>query len=305
MVGWAVGSGGQIAKTTDGGNTWIINSLNNYSYLRKVRFRDINNGVIIGGSGEIFYTNNAGVSWTLSTGASLSSIPSYHSVEFVPNTSNAYAIGYGSNGYVLLRSANNGASWTQVSINSSITLNDISFPSASNGWIASQSSLLKTIDGGLTWQSQSTGFSGNLYSVQFINNQVGFVSGTLLKTTNGGNTWQRINTNNSATIQSFINESYGWWASGTTIVKYTAPQCSTIPKVMTNICCSTFETIKSGSWTDPTTWSCNRVPIATDDVIINTGHIITNSGGTIRAKSLNYRGGQLQLSPTSNLILGN
>jgi hypothetical protein len=68
---------------------------------------------------------------------------------------------------------------------------------------------------------------------------------------------------------------------------------------------TSLESIKSGSWTDPTTWSCNRVPISTDDVIINTGHTVTNSGGTIRAKTLNYRGGTLQISNTTNFILGN
>ena len=109
----------------------------------------------------------------------------------------------------------------------------------------------------------------------------------------------------------FLSEDNGWIVSQAPntnqsfLKKVSTPQCSTIPKVMTNICCSTFETIKSGSWIDPATWSCNRAPTATDDVIINTGHIITNTVGTIRAKSLNYRGGQLQLSPTSNLVLGN
>jgi hypothetical protein len=66
-----------------------------------------------------------------------------------------------------------------------------------------------------------------------------------------------------------------------------------------------MESTKSGSWIDPTTWSCNRVPTSTDDIIINSGHTITDNGNTIRAKTLNYRGGILQFSQATNFILGN
>ncbi len=110
--------------------------------------------------------------------------------------------------------------------------------------------------------------------------------------------WSNGMTGSSIVIKPTINTVYTATCSTTCTSPASSPFNVT---VSTGIC----ETIKSGSWTDPTTWSCNRVPISTDDVIINTGHTITNTGGTIRAKSLNYRGGQLQLSPTSNLILGN
>ena len=51
------------------------------------------------------------------------------------------------------------------------------------------------------------------------------------------------------------------------------------------------ETVKSGSWSDPTIWSCGVVPIATDHVKINISHVVSlPSGSTARAKSLELLG---------------
>ena len=117
----------------------------------------------------------------------------------------------------------------------------------------------------------------------------------------GTYTWTGGLTGSSITVTPTVSTNY--------VVNCSTNNCvsNNSTPILVNVTNSTgLETIKSGSWTDPTTWSCNRVPTATDDVIINTGHTITNSsGGTLRAKSLNYRGGILQLSSTTNLLLGN
>ncbi len=64
LTGIAVGSGGIMVQTTDGGITWtklrtVINA-----NLGAVSFLDKNIGMV-GGSGEVLYTNNDGVSWTM------------------------------------------------------------------------------------------------------------------------------------------------------------------------------------------------------------------------------------------------
>jgi hypothetical protein len=110
--------------------------------------------------------------------------------------------------------------------------------------------------------------------------------------------WSNGMTGNSIVIKPTINTVYTATCSTTCTSPASTPFSVT---VSTGIC----ETIKSGSWTDPTIWSSNRVPTATDDVIINIGHTVTDTGNTIRAKSLNYRGGILKLSSITNLILGN
>ncbi len=62
--------------------------------------------------------------------------------------------------------------------------------------------------------------------------------------------------------------------------------------------CLKMETTKSGDWNDPSVWSCNRIPEISDNVYINSNHLIqvpaTNT--TIFANKIFYRGGSVQLS---------
>jgi hypothetical protein len=46
--GTAVGDAGTILRTTDGGNTWINQSIKKISWLGRVSFTDANNGTITG-----------------------------------------------------------------------------------------------------------------------------------------------------------------------------------------------------------------------------------------------------------------
>ena len=63
-------------------------------------------------------------------------------------------------------------------------------------------------------------------------------------------------------------------------------------------CCLKMETTKSGSWNDPTVWSCNKIPEITDDIYINSTHIIQvpATNNTIYANKIYYRGGKVILS---------
>ena len=72
---------------------------------------------------------------------------------------------------------------------------DISFPDAKHGWVASASgSILMTSDGGLTWSVQAAGLQ-RLRSLHFLDAKHGFagsLAGILYETTDGGVTWNDI-----------------------------------------------------------------------------------------------------------------
>ncbi len=103
---------------------------------------------------------------------------------------------------------------------------------------------------------------------------------------------------------SFSSENKGWLTYENYLIKYSTPQCPTIPITITNSCCSIFESVKSGNWSDTSTWSCGRVPTFTDDVIIK--HSITTSTGNIFAKSITYmNNGVLDLQNNTLLKVGN
>ncbi|MCW8811687.1 MAG: YCF48-related protein [Ignavibacteriaceae bacterium] len=75
--------------------------------------------------------------------------------------------------------------------------------------------ILRTTNGGFTWESLSTGIVEGLNSIKFISENIGWVvgqDGKILKTTNGGLSWSYQISNTTKTLNSvfFINENVGW-----------------------------------------------------------------------------------------------
>jgi photosystem II stability/assembly factor-like uncharacterized protein len=72
-LGFAVGDCGTILKTTDGGETWTLKTVESKYMLRSVFFTDANTGYIVGGdetwaaytTGIILKTVNSGESWII------------------------------------------------------------------------------------------------------------------------------------------------------------------------------------------------------------------------------------------------
>lgn len=68
--------------------------------------------------------------------------------------------------------------------------------------------------------------------------------------------------------------------------------------------CTILSTLKSGSWYDPTIWSCGRIPQAEDTVTINNSHTVELKYGDAIIKMLNHSG-NLTLKNTAKLIFQN
>lgn len=89
------------------------------------------------------------------------------------------------------------AQWTITSApNNGVRKDDICFIGPDTGWVAGGADgiILRTYDGGETWQTVHTG-ADHLRSIEFATKEVGFsgsVSGTFLRTLDGGDTWQDI-----------------------------------------------------------------------------------------------------------------
>jgi photosystem II stability/assembly factor-like uncharacterized protein len=102
-----------------------------------------------------------------------------------------------------------------------ITYYSIYFSNETNGWIVGYSGIIKhSSDGGITWYSQQSGVSSNLWGVCFVNSQNGWVCGagnTVLRTLDGGGSWQNISpADTSGPIYvsiKFIDENVGWMSS--------------------------------------------------------------------------------------------
>ncbi|MBL0330844.1 MAG: T9SS type A sorting domain-containing protein [Bacteroidetes bacterium] len=100
------------------------------------------------------------------------------------------------NNEVILRTTNGGVNWSTVSLYGGgawpRNLNDINFPSATNGFaVGTNGRILRTFNAGATWSSSPSGTTQALTSVCFTSTSTGFAVGNniILKTINGGTSW--------------------------------------------------------------------------------------------------------------------
>lgn len=94
------------------------------------------------------------------------------------------------------------ASWSFQSSGTSEDLSAVDFPvDGSTGYAAgNRGVLLKTSDGGHSWQQLKSQTRNSMLDIDFIDNQTGFAvgaNGTLLKTTDGGKRWTALNVGTS------------------------------------------------------------------------------------------------------------
>jgi len=108
----------------------------------------------------------------------------------------------------IYRSKNNGGSWEVIDIPSpGFTLRAISFSDRRNGWaVGGYGTIMRTSDGGNSWQQLKRPTEADLVSVTFVNDKVGYMGGSkagfdrsinrmiygvvILRTTDGGQSWR-------------------------------------------------------------------------------------------------------------------
>ncbi len=252
--GLAVGGGGVILKTTNGGAQWSLVRNNPYDALYFLCFIDDLRAYCVGsrnGAALLLYTLDGGVSWIEQTGidfrgripisvcfyngyigyigcndglifkAPVMIMPLPWRNCFTPFIQVCYvtpnliiAIG---NGGLILRSADGGNTWSQANSGTTRDIRRFHFADQSVGYAVYENGVLKTIDGGLTWQpltafpSISTAMTSlhNYDVVAFDPNNVlvaGGISvngiildeqGVLWRSSDGGQSWNSINVGES------------------------------------------------------------------------------------------------------------
>lgn len=67
------------------------------------------------------------------------------------------------------------------------------------------------------------------------------------------------------------------------------------------------ESLRTGNWNDPGTWTCGREPTLSDVAMINAGHVVTVTTNTAKAKRIEFKenGAKVVLSNTGNKVLIN
>jgi photosystem II stability/assembly factor-like uncharacterized protein len=198
--GWAVGDGGLVLSTVDGGATWCSQNSGTTDDLESVTFVDNRHGWTVGfENGTILYTRDGGVTWQRSISGGLNGLSS---VSFVDSLHGWIVGEHG----VILATGDGGLNWHLQSINSepfrSAWLMSTHFVDTQHGW-ASGEALLATSDGGRTWvdtQAKNVDPTNRALVLSMVTNSVYFVdvkhgwiaasSGLILIATDGGTNWR-------------------------------------------------------------------------------------------------------------------
>lgn len=193
QTGFALGTDGNLARSSDGGRTWIEVKRNRFPkcYCTDMVFTTENNGLITGAAGMILKTTDGGVNWDSVDSGTGEDLRSVCMVDMLTG----FITG---NKGVFLRTGDGGVTWDKLPVPGPGYRNsyDCHFTSPLTGFIACGEQVLKTNDGGVTWTiCLLSDTIWNFRHLAFNDMQHGFVTGargTLFRTADGGVSWTRI-----------------------------------------------------------------------------------------------------------------
>jgi len=213
-------SSGTIYRTTDGGQVWDTVYHEPDLFLWKIYnqgqdFIYSTGGIVNPDSGVVICSYDGGLNWTryafeegifgMIAGCSF------------PNPSVGYACDFSS----IFKTLDSGQTWVNLNANPNQAYNTVYFLTPDTGF-ALATQLLRTTDGGLTWNVANTnGNNTAFYDMKFINDTVGYVvggdgltAGPILKTIDGGLNWN-LDTFSVQTFMSVYISQNSIYASGT------------------------------------------------------------------------------------------
>lgn len=197
------GTNGQIAKTTDGGATWVISTLNQSFIIRAISFVNNDTGFACGAFGNnvnglVYKTEDAGSNWTLIFSDTLQY---FRAIDFISPDTGFIA---GHNG-VILKTTDGGTNWTTttLSVLPSVDVIQLQMANSQTGYAVCAGAaapyypgyVFKTIDGGGTWSQVYNNPNVGLLGLAVIDAATVYAGGsiqTIIKTIDGGATWDTV-----------------------------------------------------------------------------------------------------------------
>jgi len=241
-TGWVANLGGEIWKTSDGGDTWTrqLAAALPFRALGAATVCLVWAGTLNAGS-PLHETTDGGESW-IDVSSRISGPPPAGICGIsVVNPRTAYAVGRYSGPAHVLKTTDSGHTWESTDMGPyAKTLVDVFFFDELHGFVAGGTDpnlpdgrgvVLETTDGGLTWETRHTTTETGewCWKFSFPSESVGFVSvenfgfgAKVLKTTDAGATWSEIVIlTDPLQGVGFVTETDGWISGGGTTARTT------------------------------------------------------------------------------------
>ncbi len=190
QTAWAVGTGGKIIRSEDGGKTWIRQSVPTIENLQGIAAWDDKTAVAVGNRGLAFHTADGGATWKPSVVPKSDNPNKLFRVRIFGET--AWAVGeFGG----FFRSDDKGATFTRVLPEKDSAFNAVSFRGQNGILVGEFGTMFKSADGGVTWTEFPIENKVSLMAIEFSSDTEGVavgLAGTLMTTNDGGATWTLI-----------------------------------------------------------------------------------------------------------------
>ena len=205
--GWIAGDNGYLASTSDGGRTWKTYPLGTSEDINEIYFRNEKNGYLVAGR-KMFETSDAGRTWRETV--------IYRPSDFKNGTPE----------FLSIRFADKRRGLVVGSI-------------LNRGGDVVDSLVMRTVDGGETWQRVVVPSKGELFHLDYNGSSHGWIvgdDGVILATVNGGDTWVLQNSNTKLALFNvdFRDDDEGYAVGEKGIILRTANGGLTWERVTTN-----------------------------------------------------------------------
>lgn len=220
--GFAVGQGGLICRTTNGGINWTIINSGTTATCRSIRMVNDLIGYIVCDDGSLLQTQDGGNTWNRVYVGNYDILSiEINGCTLVLTTSDGDVISFVINGCD--DSINN--YYTRRYCGTSYSLRSASFTSPNNGFVAGYGgTVLSTTNGGGTWVYANTGMSEYIHCIRTIGSltYICGANGHLCYSSNGGSSWNLISTGTSQTFYgiSFVNANRGWAVGSGGVIRF-------------------------------------------------------------------------------------
>ncbi|MDX5321512.1 MAG: YCF48-related protein, partial [Bacteroidota bacterium] len=189
-VGLVAGDNGHLFRTLDGGMNWDSIYTGSSGSLFTLQFVTSRIGFLGGDNGTMLKSTDSGKVWTsATTGLPSGSGIQVHSLNFVDSLT-----GFASVGNQIFKTTNGGQSWNALTPSFVVTYKDLFFLNKDTGFacgVAGVTFVIRTTDGGQTWQQVLTQNGGSFQSLGMTANQTLVLVGSgIWKSSDLGINWR-------------------------------------------------------------------------------------------------------------------